>query len=154
MREQIRNDYASTILCDTDMEEEAARKKALRKVNFHLFLASLFPIKEEWKQLNLIKKFRPENYLLTVKRPLWLVFGENDRLVSPHYSGMALDKMFPQELPSNIRKVHIAGANHSFKVAEFCHKGSTRSLPYSKEARIAIREWAEAFLLEGQQPAP
>ena len=151
VREQIRNDYASSLLCDSAMEETAARKKALRKVNFHLFLASLFPIKEEWKQLNVIKKFRPETYLLSAERPLWLVFGENDPLVSPHYSEMALEKMFPQGLPPNIKNLLIPGANHSFKVAELCHQGSTRSLPYSAEAKEVIRQWAETFLLDREE---
>ncbi|WP_439879618.1 alpha/beta hydrolase family protein [Pontibacter sp. MBLB2868] len=148
VREQVRNDYASRLMCQEQLPETAAREKALRMVNRDFFLASLLPFKENWKQLKTIKRFDPAPYLTQVQRPLLLLFGENDALVSPAYALGALQQLFPQALPAHLQTVTVRGANHSFKVAAFCHAGTTRALPYSEESKRYIRDWVRLHLLQ------
>ncbi|AKD04236.1 hypothetical protein PKOR_15515 [Pontibacter korlensis] len=146
VREQVQNDYASMLMCQEQLAEDAARQKALKMVNRDFFLASLLPVKENWKQLKVIKDFTPTSYLRSVNRPLLLVFGEHDALVSPKHAVAALHDLFPQGVPSNIQHVTIQGANHSFKMSDFCHKGTTKTLPYAEACRSAIRHWIRLHL--------
>jgi len=148
VREQVRNDYASALMCQEQLPEAAARQKALRIMKRDFFLASLLPIKEDWKQLKTIKSFDPAGYLTTLHRPLLLLFGENDALVSPAYSLLTLQQLFPQGIPANIEAVTIKGANHSFKAADFCHKGSSKALPYTEESKKQVQGWVRTHLLE------
>ncbi|WP_299820173.1 alpha/beta fold hydrolase [uncultured Pontibacter sp.] len=148
VKEQVRNDYASVLMCQEQMEEQAAREKALRMVKRDFFLASLLPVQENWKQLKVIRKFDPGQYLPFINKPILLMFGENDALVSPKYAIETLNKYFPQGTPSNFKVLTVAGANHSFKVADFCHKGPTKHLPYSKESKKQIAAWVRTVLLQ------
>lgn len=148
VREQVRNDYASVLMCQQQLSEQAAREKALRMVNRNFFLASLLPVRENWKQLKVIKKFEPGRYIPAINKPILLMFGENDALVSPKHAIAALNTYFPHGIPSNFEVVTIEGANHSFKVADFCRKGSTRGLPYSEESKEQIGAWVRTVLLQ------
>ncbi|WP_224996226.1 S9 family peptidase [Cesiribacter sp. SM1] len=147
VKEQVRNHYTSNLICKEQMAAGAARKKALRQVKLDFFLTSLLPIKENWKQLKVIKKFEPARYLTSIHKPLLLLFGENDALVSPAYCMAELNRLFPQGIPSNIRTITIAGANHSFKLADLCYKGPSGALSYSADCRRQIKAWAKAYLL-------
>jgi pimeloyl-ACP methyl ester carboxylesterase len=148
VKEQVRNDYATTLLCERQMTEEEARAKALKQVNRDFFIASLFPLKDNWKQLKVIKSFEPAKYLTSVSKPLLLMFGENDGLVSPSYSMAELNRLYPAGIPEHIQTVTIKGANHSFYLSTLCYKGPSRALSYSEECKRQLRQWTEIYLLK------
>ena len=148
VKEQVVNDYASSLICKEKLDEEKAWEKAINKVNFDFLFASAFPFQQEWKQLSIIKQFDPAGYLKTVNKPLLLLFCENDALVSPKKSLARLNEVFPNGHPSNIQTVTVKGANHGFKLSELCYKGSYKNIPFSEEGKQEINQWVRAVLFE------
>ncbi|WP_317164560.1 alpha/beta hydrolase family protein [Pontibacter burrus] len=146
--EQVRNDYTSTLMCKEQLTEEAARQKATKKTKVTFLVATALPVKPQWKQLKVIGKFEPGKYLSNIQRSLLLIFGENDALVSPKYSLAELQKLYPGGIPANIQTATIAGANHSFKLTDLCHEGSTKGIPYAAATKNQIRDWVRINLLK------
>lgn len=144
VKEQVINDYTSAMMCREGLTESNAREKALKKVKFDFLFTSLFPFKPEWKQLAVVKNFEPSQYLAAIKKPLLLMFCENDALVSPKNSFIALNKLYPNGLPSNFQTVIIKGANHSFKLAGLCYNGSYENIPFSEQAQKEIYYWVKS----------
>lgn len=148
VKKQVLNDYTSNLVCRKGLSEAAASKKALRKTRFAFFLTSLMPIKAEWKQLTVIKKFQPDGYLRTIKKPLLLLFAENDALVSPNKCIDELNRLFPAGMPKNIQIATVKGANHGFKLSDLCYNGAYSAIPFSKDAKRYIRNWTKAVVLD------
>src|SRR5690606_24386745 len=131
----------SKLICSKNFPKEEAWDKAAKQVKRDLFLVSLLPIKEDWKQLNRIKDFSPSSYLLNIKKPLLLMFAENDALVNPSLSIEELKKIFPGGIPRNI-DIHVSsGLDHSFRISPLCYKGKYSDLQYSKKSREIIKDW-------------
>ncbi|WP_439879673.1 alpha/beta hydrolase family protein [Pontibacter sp. MBLB2868] len=147
VREQLLNDYTSTLICKELLTEKVARKRAIPKVSLAFFMVSIMPLKGQWKQLQVIKSFDPAKYLTTIKNPFLFMFGENDALVSATNSMVALNKIYPQGLPHNIQTITISGVNHGFKLSELCYNGSWEKLAYSEECKQQIKSWIQTFLL-------
>lgn len=148
VKEQIINDYTSMLMCKEKLGPEKARERARNRVNLEYFITSLLPLKEDWWQLNVIRSFEPAQYLSNIKKPLLLMFAENDALVSPQNSIATLNSYFPDGYPANIQTKTIGGANHSFKMAELCYDGPNRNRPYSEEAKKELAGWVRTFLLK------
>ncbi len=141
VKKQVINEYQSKFICAEDLSAELALKKATKKVKRDLTLISLLPLKEDWKQLNLIKNFEPASYLVNNQKPILLMFAENDALVNPLSSLEDLEKLFPIGIPQNI-KTHISlGENHSFKSSPLCYKGKWSDLQFSDKSRNVMRDW-------------
>ncbi|GHG58943.1 hypothetical protein GCM10010919_01040 [Alishewanella longhuensis] len=141
VRKQMINDAASKIACEDGLDEIAAFKKASRKVQRDLFFISLVGWKGNLRQLNLIKDFDPESYLKSINKPLLMLFGENDPLVSVRLSLEALDRIFSGNLPQNFEYFIGAGEEHSFKIAPKCFQGKWSELAFSESTRQKISEW-------------
>lgn len=141
VKKQLVNDYQSAFICNKDLAPERALKKARRRVNRDLTIISLFPLQENWKQLKVIRKFDPKEYLLNVKKPLLLLFAENDRLVNPTWSLEHLGELYPKGLPENISFHIAADENHSFKTSPFCYKGAWSDLKFSEDTRDVMVDW-------------
>ncbi len=150
VKEQVINDYTSAMMCQKGLTENNAREKALKKVKFDFLFTSLFPFRPEWKQLAVVKKFDPSQYLATIKKPLLLLLCENDALVSPGNSLIGLNKLYPNDSASNFQVAIIRGANHSFKLADLCYNGSYENIPFSEQARKEIYYWVKSYYLNNQ----
>ncbi|MBV4360653.1 alpha/beta hydrolase family protein [Pinibacter aurantiacus] len=150
VRDQVTNDYTSNFMCRENLSEPDAYIKATNQVRFDFWFTSFFPFQPEWKQLSIIKDFEPADYLKNVKKPLFLMFCENDPLVSPQKSINALDKLYENNVPSNIQVTTIKGAIHPFKLADRCYNGPYNDIPLSMQAKQEIHDWvAEHFMNAG-----
>ncbi|WP_232835106.1 alpha/beta hydrolase family protein [Pleomorphovibrio marinus] len=141
VKTQLINDYQSSFICNAGMEPEEALRKAKRRVNRDLTVISLFPMQQEWKQLKIIRKFDPAKYLLTIKKPLLLLFAENDRLVNPEWSLQKLDSIFPTGHPDHFSIYVAKGENHSFQTSPLCYTGAWTDLNYSETTREEMKDW-------------
>ena len=148
VKQQLVNDYQTKFICNENAGTITANTKAKKIVRRDLFFTSLFPIKETWKQLKVIKKFEPAKYLKTIKQPLLLMFAENDALVYPHWCSHELNTIFPAGLPANFDTLVIKGVNHGFMISPLCNKGTSMPLAYSKECKLAILHWTRQHLLK------
>lgn len=148
VREQVINEYCSTLMCQKGLTETQARKEAEKQVQIDFLLTSLYPLKQDWRQLSVIKNFDPARYLLSVHKPLLLLFCENDALVSPKNSLSRLNALFPAGLPPHIQTATIKGANHGFKLSDPCFQGAYRDIPFAEESKTVIQQWVRQFLLQ------
>lgn len=141
VREQVINEYQSKIICSEDLPAGEAWKKATKQVKRDLTIISLLPFKEDWKQLNRIKNFDPSPFLLNLKKPLLLMFAENDALVDPSKSLEDLNRIFPEGIPENMNLHISSGVNHMFKTSALCYKAKSSELQYSGESQSVMTEW-------------
>lgn len=141
VKQQLINDYHSKLMCVKKLDETAAYKKASRKVGMNLAFISIFPLNENWKQLNRIKKYENSKHLLHIKAPLLLMFGEYDGLVYPTWSIKVLNETFKNTIPSNVETHTSAGADHSFKLSSPCYIGKSSALRYSEESKKIVHDW-------------
>lgn len=138
---QIINDYATSYYCKEGIQETEAKRKATQQVNFAFFLTALFPLKQEWRQLSVIMKFEPAPYLVTINKPLLLLFNENDALVSPETCLLRLKQLFPTGIPANMKTIVLKGTNHGFRLSDVCYAGAYKDVPFSDECKKVLREW-------------
>ena len=148
VKQQLINDYQTKFICNENADSITANTKAKKNVRRDLFFTSLFPIKETWKQLKVIKEFDPAKYLKTIKQPLLLMFAENDALVYPYWCRQELNTIFPAGLPANFDTVVIKGVNHGFMISPLCNKGTSIPPAYSEECKLAILLWTRQYLLK------
>ncbi|MEX2514334.1 MAG: alpha/beta fold hydrolase [Cyclobacteriaceae bacterium] len=141
VKTQLVNDYQSSFICNAAMEPGSALRKAKRRVNRDLTVISVLPLQQNWKQLKKIRKFDPKEYLLNLKKPLLLLFAENDRLVNPEWSLKELDNLYPKGLP-NVFTTYVAkGENHNFQISPICYKGAWSDLKFSEKTRDKMKDW-------------
>ena len=148
VKQQLINDYQTKFICNENADSITANTKAKKNVRRDLFFTSLFPIKETWKQLKVIKKFEPAQYLKTIKQPLLLMFAENDALVYPQWCRQELNTIFPAGLPANFETAVIKGVNHGFMNSALCNKGSSIPPAYSEQCKLAVLQWNRQYLLK------
>lgn len=141
VREQVINEYQSKIICSEDLPADEAWKKATKQVKGIFTFVSLLPFKEDWKQLKRIKNFEPSRFLLSLEKPLLLMFAENDALVNPSRSLEELNDLFPDGIPANIETNISSGVNHTFKISPLCYNGKWSELQYSGESQSVMKEW-------------
>jgi len=147
VRKQLINDYQSGFICNEKLDAESALKKAKRRVGRDLTIVTILPLKQDWKQLKLIRKFDPADYLVKIKKPLLLLFAENDRLVSPAWGMEHLNAIFPAGIPNEFT-IHISqGENHSFQTSPLCYKGKWSELKFSESTREVIHDWLNTLLV-------
>lgn len=97
------------------MEFKKILRKAQNKVNRIIAITTTFPIKSNWRQLKTIHSFSPENYIRDLNKPIFYVWGEEDRLVYPEWCTNELHRIFgPNEIPSHFTIFTVPKANHSF----------------------------------------
>ena len=147
LKKQLINDYQSKFICAENLDSIKANRKAEKSVNRDLFFTSLFPFKDGWKQLQVIKNFEPSSYLKKIGKPILFMFAENDALVYPNWCLKELSNVFPDGLPHNFDTMVIKGANHGFKMSSLCFNGSFKTIPYSDDCKKAILNWTRQFLL-------
>jgi hypothetical protein len=148
VKKQLINDYQTKFICVENLDSIKANRKAVKSVNQDIFFTSLFPFKDGWKQLKVIKNFEPSSYLQKIRKPILLMFAENDALVYPNWCLKELSTVFPDGLPSNYETIIIKGANHGFKIASLCYNGSFKTIPYPDDCKSAILNWTRHFLLK------
>ncbi|MEO5945186.1 MAG: alpha/beta fold hydrolase [Chitinophagaceae bacterium] len=148
VKKQLINDYQTKIICVENLDSIKANRKAEKNVRRDLFFTSLFPFKENWKQLKVIKRFEPGNYLKKIKQPILLMFAENDALVYPNWCLKELSHVFPDGLPYNFDTMVIKGVNHGFMISSLCYKGSFKTIPYADDCKKAILNWTRQILLK------
>ena len=148
VKTQLINDYQTKFICAKKLDSAQANHKAEKSVTRDLVFTSLFPFTENWKQLKVIKKFEPGNYLKKIKKPILLMFAENDGLVYPAWCVKELGNVFPYGLPYNFDTVIIKGANHGFMISSLCYNGSFKTIAYSDDCKKAILKWTRQFLLK------
>lgn len=146
VRKQLINDYQSKFICAKGWSAPKAYRKAKAKTNRNIFFSSVFGKKGNLKQLTVIKKFEPRPYLVAVRKPLLLLFAENDALVNSKWCFNELKTIFPEGLPSAINVHESKGETHSFKIAPFCYKGERVTRYYSEATQQKIYEWTNAVL--------
>jgi pimeloyl-ACP methyl ester carboxylesterase len=144
VRKQLVNDYQSKYVCNKGFSEHKAYRKAVTKTNSILFFSSVFGNKGNLKQLKRIKRFEPRTYLLAIRKPLLLLFAENDALVNINWCMHELQQLFPTGKPSVLEIYKAAGETHSFKLAPKCYKGPQVTRFYSEATRQKIYDWAVA----------
>ncbi len=148
VKTQLINDYQTKFICAENLDSIKANRKAGKSVRRDLFFTSLFPFKENWKQLKVIKKFEPGSYLKQIGKPILLMFAENDALVYPAWCVKELSNVFPDGLPYNFDTIVIKGVNHGFMISSLCYNGSFKTIPYSEDCKKAILNWTRQFLLK------
>ncbi len=141
VRKQIINEYHSRYMCEENMSDETALKKATRNVNRDLFFISFLGWTGNWKQLRIIRDFEADGYIRSITKPFLFIFAENDELVYPHWAMEDLGKIFPDGPPPFIETDTAEGQNHSFRVAPYCYRGEWDVLQYSESTRKKITEW-------------
>ncbi len=146
VRKQIIDEYHSRFICDDNMSEEAALKKATRNVNRDLFFISLLGWTGNWKQLRIIRDFEAYEYIHSITKPFLFLFAENDELVNPKWAIEDLEKIFPGGPPPFIETYTATGQNHSFRVAPLCYRGELDVLKYSESTRMKMVEWLTSQL--------
>ena len=146
VRKQIIDEYHSRFICDDNMSEEAAFKKATRNVNRDLFFISLLGWTGNWKQLRIIRDFEADEYIRSITKPFLFLFAENDELVNPKWAIEDLEKIFPGGPPPFIETYTAAGQNHSFREAPLCYRGEWDVLKYSESTRMKMVEWLTSQL--------
>jgi pimeloyl-ACP methyl ester carboxylesterase len=148
VRKQIIDEYHSRFICDDNVSDEAALRKATRNVNRDLFIISLLGWTGNWKQLRIIRDFEADGYIRSIKKPFLFIFAENDELVNPKWAMEDLEKIFPDGLPPFIETYTAAGQNHSFRLAPICYRGEWDELQYSESTRMNMVEWLTSQLLQ------
>lgn len=133
------------------MSPEIAFKKAKRRVKRDLTIVSILPLQEDWKQLKVIRKFDPKEYLLTIEKPFLLLFAENDRLVNPGWSREHLSVLYSDGLPENFSHHVALGENHRFKTSPLCYKGAWGNLKFSDNTRDVMIAWLKNEITENQK---
>ncbi len=146
VRKQIIDEYHSRFICDDNMSDEAALRKATRNVNRDLFVISLLGWTGNWKQLRIIRDFEANGYIQSIKKPFLFMFAENDELVNPKWAMEDLEIIFPDGPPYYIETYTAEGQNHSFRVAPLCYRGKWDELQYSDSTRMKIIEWLTSQL--------
>ncbi|CAN5275894.1 hypothetical protein BH23BAC1_BH23BAC1_43490 [soil metagenome] len=141
VKRQLINDYQSSFICNKGMSPVKAYKKAKNRVNRDLTIVSLFPFQENWKQLKVIKKFDPKNHLLSIRKPILLLFAENDRLVNPDWSLQEFKNLFPNGGPQVFTNYVAKGENHNFQTSPLCYKGEWSDLKFSEKTRDVMVDW-------------
>jgi uncharacterized protein len=141
VRKQIIDEYHSRYICNDNLSEDAALRKATRNVNRDLFFISFLGWTGNWKQLRIIRNFEADGYIRSITKPFLFMFAENDELVNPKWAMEDLEKIFPGGPPPFIETYTAAGQNHSFRVAPACYRGEWDVLQYSESTRNIITEW-------------
>jgi pimeloyl-ACP methyl ester carboxylesterase len=141
VRKQIIDEYHSRFICDDNMNDEAALRKATRNVNRDLFFISFLGWSGNWKQLRIIRDFEADEYIRSISKPFLFLFAENDELVNPEWAMEDLGMIFPNGSPPFIETYIADGQNHSFRVAPLCYRGEWDVLKYSESTRKKITEW-------------
>ena len=141
VRKQVINEYQSKLICSEELPADEAWAKATKQVRGIFTFVSILPLKEDWKQLKRIKKFEPSPFLLNIKKPVLLMFAENDALVNPSKSMDELNNLFPDGIPANIQSHISLGVNHSFKTSPLCYRGKWSDLEYSVKSREVMKDW-------------
>jgi pimeloyl-ACP methyl ester carboxylesterase len=140
VRKQLLNDHMGDLMCK-QYDPIEALQTAERKTNNTLLLTSIFPIKENWKQLKHIKNFEPAADIRNIQSPFLFLFAENDKLVNPEWSEQELTAIFPNGIPPHIQHQTIPEANHSFRKLPFCYDDSLEDIPYSEVYKQVFKEW-------------
>lgn len=140
VKKQLTNDFQSDFVCK-GIRINTAHKKAKRNTAIATIFTTFFPFKKEWKQLNKIKSYHPGEAIQQLKCPSIFYFGENDPLVNPDWAINDLNTLFETNLPSHISYLTVKGANHSFMLADPCHKGPSKQLQYSTEFQEHLKNW-------------
>lgn len=146
VKQQLVNDYQSSLICNEGLEPEEARKKASRRVNRDLAVVSLLPLEDNWKQLKVIRRFDPESSISQIRKPVLFLFAENDRLVNPGWSMERLSEIFPNGHPTCVDTYIATGENHQFQTSPLCFKGKWSDLKYSDQTREHMVAWLEKQL--------
>lgn len=141
VRKQLVNDYQSKLACSKQLSSGKAHAKAKRKANKTFAFVSIFPFKQNWKQLRRIRNFEIEPYLANITLPILYMWGENDELVYPQWCLDDLTKKFPNGLPHNFETYIGTSENHSFKKTDSCYRGLTNDISYSHDSREKLIEW-------------
>jgi uncharacterized protein len=141
VRKQIIDEYHSRLICDENMSDEDALRKASRNVNRDLFFISFLGWTGNWKQLRIIRDFEADEYIRSIRKPFLFMLAENDELVNPKWVMEDLEKIFPDGLPTFIETYTAEGQNHSFRVAPVCYRGDWDVLQYSESTRNKITDW-------------
>ena len=141
VRKQIIDEYHSRYMCNDNMSDEAALRKATRNVNRDLFFISFLGWTGNWKQLRIIRDFEAEEYIRSITKPFLFMFAENDELVNPEWAIEDLVHIFPDGLPPFFETFTAEGQNHGFRVAPACYRGNWSELEYSEATRTIITEW-------------
>lgn len=144
VRKQLINDYQSKFICKKGFSENKAFRKAEAKTNRSIFFSSVLGRKGNLKQLNVIKNFEPQPYLLSIRKPLLLLFAENDELVNSKWCIDDLKTIFPDGRPAVMEVYEAIGQTHSFIIAPTCFKGERVTRFYSEATRQKIYEWTIA----------
>jgi len=141
VRKQIIDEYHSRYMCDDEMSDEAALKKATRNVNRDLFFISYLGWTGNWKQLRIIRDFEADGYIRSISKPFLFLFAENDELVNPEWAMEDFQKIFPDGPPPFIETYIAEGEHHNFRPAPACYRGEWRDMPYSESTRKKMAEW-------------
>jgi uncharacterized protein len=142
VKNQLVSDFTSSLTCK-GVEKSKALRLAKRKTNFVFTLASIFPLNENLKQLQRIRKYKPDNSIRNISIPFLFMFGENDKLVYYDWCLDSLNNIFNEKIPPNIQLKVINGANHSFEVEPFCSDTKRKDLSYSKEFQDILVSFVE-----------
>jgi uncharacterized protein len=141
VRKQIIDEYHSRFICDENMSDEAALRKATRNVNRDLFFISFLGWSGNWKQLRIIRDFEADEYIRSITKPFLFLFAEYDELVNPEWAMEDFQKIFPDGPPPFIETYIAEGEHHNFRPAPACYRGEWRDMPYSESTRKKMAEW-------------
>ncbi|HVI46413.1 MAG TPA: prolyl oligopeptidase family serine peptidase [Chitinophaga sp.] len=146
LRNQVTDELAGSAMCQDSVSEWEAVRKARITLEVEIFMSMLFPLREEWKQLSVTRRFEIAPYIKKIQKPLLYLFCENDARVSATHCLSALKTIFPAGYPPFIQVALIKATNHRFRVSPRCYTG-TATLPFSEEARQYINNWVRNILL-------
>jgi len=144
VKKQLVNDYQSDFICEKGLDEHKALNRATLKVKRDLFIVSLLGRKGNWRQLKLIKNFKPESYLKKIDKPLLFLLAENDELVNSKWAMSDLNQLFSNKIPLNFEVILAQGQSHSFKTAPKCYKGRLSDTYYSETTSQKLFSWIES----------
>lgn len=141
VQNQLINDFRSELICQENLPEAEAHRRARKKKNRILFFTALLPFKENWVQLNKIKRYDIQPFLTKIEKPLLYMWGENDQLIDYRWCLESLHKALGPDLPTHIETYIGEKQNHSFELSEFCPGAEYKRRNYSEESRQKMHTW-------------
>ncbi|AHM61027.1 alpha/beta fold family hydrolase [Flammeovirgaceae bacterium 311] len=152
VKTQLLNSFMGDLMCK-QYDPIEAQQTAERKTKNTLMFTSMFPIKENWKQLKRIKNFEPAADIRNIQTPFLFLFAENDKMLNSEWGEQYLQEIFPEGIPAHIQQQTIREANHNFRRLPFCYDESLEDIPYSAEYQRTFKQWVVNALQEKVQMA-
>lgn len=139
VKQQMMDDARGEWIC----KGASKTSMALRSAGLRIALTLLGLVAQIWKPLYLARiiNYDPKDALSCISQPMFAIFGENDRLVSPKDNIQRLEAYFGSTSRNDrLVIVTVPSANHGFRKAGLCSDGDKTDLSFASGFLEALRD--------------